>query len=101
MKNAPLPCSPTAVNSDVGAGHEAGGIGSQQQNGAGDLMVDTGTTQHGLVSQLLDENKARVKVLSTADKWYGVTYKEDKPVVVNALTRMRQEGLYPMNLWND
>ena len=54
-----------------------------------------------VVSQLLEEGKARVRVLSTPDKWYGVTYKEDKPVVVNALARMRQEGLYPMNLWND
>lgn len=54
-----------------------------------------------VVSQLLEEGKARVRVLSTPDKWYGVTYKEDKPVVVNALTRMRQDGLYPMNLWND
>ena len=54
-----------------------------------------------VVSQLLMEEKARVRVLSSEDKWYGVTYKEDKPVVVNALARMRQEGLYPMNLWND
>ena len=54
-----------------------------------------------VVSQLLGEGKARVKVLSSADKWYGVTYQEDKPVVVEALTRMRQEGLYPMDLWNE
>ena len=55
----------------------------------------------GVVSQLLEEDKARVRVLSSADKWYGVTYKEDKPVVVDALMRMRQEGLYPLNLWNE
>ncbi len=54
-----------------------------------------------VVSQLLEEKKARVRLLSSEDKWYGVTYKEDKPVVVNALTRMRQECLYPMDLWND
>lgn len=54
-----------------------------------------------VVGQLLAESKARVRVLSSEDKWYGVTYKEDKPVVVNALARMRQEGLYPQNLWND
>ena len=52
-----------------------------------------------VVSQLLLENKARVKVLSSHDKWYGVTYKEDKPVVVAALKKMREDGLYPMNLW--
>ena len=54
-----------------------------------------------VVSQLLAEDKARVRVLSSADKWYGVTYKEDKPVVVNALTEMRRSGLYPMNLWSE
>ena len=55
----------------------------------------------GVVSLLLNEKKARVRVLTSPDKWYGVTYKEDKPVVVEALGRMRKEGLYPMNLWND
>ena len=54
-----------------------------------------------VVSQLLEEGKARVRVLSSADKWYGVTYKEDKPVVVNALKAMRESGLYPMDLWNN
>ena len=54
-----------------------------------------------VVSQLLDEGKARVRVLSSADKWHGVTYKEDKPMVVNALKKMREEGLYPLNLWNE
>jgi hypothetical protein len=52
-----------------------------------------------VVSQLLDEKKARVRVLSSADKWYGVTYKEAKPVVVNALKSMRDSGLYPEKLW--
>ena len=53
----------------------------------------------GVVSQLLLENKARVRVLESADKWYGVTYKEDKPVIVNALGEMRKSGLYPEKLW--
>ena len=54
-----------------------------------------------VVSQLLADGKARVRVLESRDKWYGVTYKEDKPVVVNALKRMREEGLYPLKLWNE
>ena len=54
-----------------------------------------------VVNQLLDEKKARVRLLSSADKWYGVTYKEDKPVIVNALGKMRKDGLYPMNLWGE
>ena len=52
-----------------------------------------------VVSQLLQEQKARVRVLSSEDKWYGVTYKEDKPVVVNALAAMRKNGIYPEALW--
>ena len=52
-----------------------------------------------VVSQLLTDGKARVRVLSSEDKWYGVTYKEDKPVVVNALAAMRHDGTYPENLW--
>ena len=52
-----------------------------------------------VVSQLLAEKKARVRVLSSEDKWYGVTYKEDKPVVVAALASMREKGLYPKKLW--
>ena len=52
-----------------------------------------------VVNQLLDEKKARVRLLSSTDKWYGVTYKEDKPVVVNALAEMRSSGVYPQNLW--
>ena len=52
-----------------------------------------------VVSSLLSQHKARVKVLRSGDKWYGVTYKEDKPVVVNALASMRKDGTYPENLW--
>jgi hypothetical protein len=54
-----------------------------------------------VVSQLLAENKARVRVLESHDKWYGVTYKEDKPGVVEAMIRMRKEGLYPEKLWEE
>lgn len=54
-----------------------------------------------VVDELLGEGKATVKVLKSMDKWYGVTYKEDKPVVVNAIQRMKDEGLYPQNLWEE
>ena len=50
-----------------------------------------------VVDELLGENKATVKVLKSIDKWYGVTYKEDKPVVVAAIQRMKDEGLYPQD----
>lgn len=52
-----------------------------------------------VVEQLLEEGKADVKVLNTPDKWYGVTYKEDKPAVEAAVRRMKAEGLYPERLW--
>ena len=48
-----------------------------------------------VVEFLMDEDKADVTVLSTDDKWYGVTYKEDKETVVNALAKLRKEGRYP------
>lgn len=52
-----------------------------------------------VVTQLLEEKKARVKVLRSTDKWYGVTYREDKTVVVNAIAEMTANGLYPDKLW--
>ena len=52
-----------------------------------------------VVSQLIDEGKARVKVLRSEDKWYGVTYREDKPTVVAAIGEKTRSGLYPDNLW--
>lgn len=51
------------------------------------------------VGQLLREGKARVKVLPTGDRWYGVTYAEDKPMVVAALKGLTDQGLYPDGLW--
>ena len=49
---------------------------------------------------LLEEKRARVKVLRSTDKWYGVTYREDKPQVVAAIAAMTQSGLYPERLWD-
>ena len=53
-----------------------------------------------VVTQLLEEKRARVKVLRSTDKWYGVTYREDKPQVVAAIAAMTQSGLYPERLWD-
>ena len=51
------------------------------------------------VESLLTEGKAQVKVLYSPDKWYGVTYAADKPVVVAALQEKTRQGLYPDGLW--
>lgn len=53
----------------------------------------------GAVDQLIKEGKASVKMLYSADKWYGVTYKEDKETVVNALQSFKDKGIYPDKLW--
>lgn len=47
------------------------------------------------VDELLRDDKATVKVLRTEDKWYGVTYKEDKQMVTEAMKRLTAEGVYP------
>ena len=53
------------------------------------------------VTELLNENKATVKVLTSPDKWYGVTYAADKPVIVAALKEMTGKGMYPAEgLWS-
>ena len=52
-----------------------------------------------VVDELLEEKKATVKVLKSADKWYGVTYKEDKPMVMAAVQKLKDQGLYPQKLW--
>lgn len=52
-----------------------------------------------VVDELIKEGKADVTVLKSGDRWYGVTYKEDKPVVVKAIQSLKDQGLYPQNLW--
>ena len=51
------------------------------------------------VDAMLKEGKATVKVLHSADKWFGVTYAADKPLVVAALRDLTQQGKYPDGLW--
>lgn len=54
-----------------------------------------------VVDEMLKEGMADVKVLSSADSWYGVTYKEDKEKVMNAIRSFKEAGLYPDRLWED
>lgn len=51
-----------------------------------------------IVQQLLTEGKATMKVLTSHDQWYGVTYAADKPVVAEALKKMTEDGVYPEKL---
>lgn len=52
-----------------------------------------------IIDRLLTEGLAKVKVLETNDKWFGVTYKEDKPTVVAAIRNLIEDGVYPENLF--
>jgi hypothetical protein len=51
------------------------------------------------VDKLIKQKKARIKVLRSHDQWFGVTYKEDKPLVVNKIKQLVQKGTYPEKLW--
>lgn len=51
------------------------------------------------VDELLVEGKATVEVLKSDDQWYGVTYQEDRDTVVKAMKKLKEEGLYPKELW--
>lgn len=53
-----------------------------------------------VVDELIQEGKAEVKVLETGDKWFGVTYKEDKPEVVASIKKLISSGVYPDGLWS-
>ena len=53
-----------------------------------------------VVDELLKAGRARVSVHPTPDRWYGVTYREDRPLVVDALAQMTRDGVYPMPLWH-
>lgn len=52
-----------------------------------------------VVTRLLEAEQATVSVLTSKDKWYGVTYKEDKEVVMNAIQSMKDNGVYPEQVW--
>ena len=51
------------------------------------------------VDKLLKQGKATVEVLSSKDKWFGVTYKEDKPFVMESIAKLKADGVYPEYLW--
>lgn len=51
------------------------------------------------VDKLLKAKQATVEVLSSQDKWFGVTYQEDKPLVKAAIAALKEEGMYPDRLW--
>lgn len=51
------------------------------------------------VSRYLSKDLVKVKVLETTSKWFGITYKEDKELLVSKINELIKEGEYPRNLW--
>lgn len=54
-----------------------------------------------VVNKLVQNKITQVKVLSTPEKWFGVTYPADKPVAEQTLRSLIAQGVYPENLWNE
>ena len=52
-----------------------------------------------VVDDAMKEGTCIVDVLKSEDKWFGVTYKEDRPVVVDSIKKLVADGVYPENLW--
>ncbi len=52
-----------------------------------------------VVFEMIEERKATAKVLTADSPWFGVTYKEDKPIVVEKIKSLIEQGEYPENLW--
>ena len=62
-----------------------------------DLDTDDIKTEYilpAVIDELVKSQKGKVRVLETDDKWFGVTYKEDKPMVVNAIKELIEKGMY-------
>jgi len=52
-----------------------------------------------VLDQMINNNEIKVKVLTSPASWFGVTYKEDKPFVVEKINKLIERGVYPENLW--
>lgn len=53
-----------------------------------------------VVAKRVQENSIKVKLLNTTAKWQGITYKEDKDILVSEISKLISDGEYPHNLWN-
>ena len=54
-----------------------------------------------VLNELVEEGKKQVNVIETTSVWYGITYKEDKDLVTNAIKKLVEIGVYPQNLWSE
>ncbi|MBR2685915.1 MAG: nucleotidyltransferase [Erysipelotrichaceae bacterium] len=52
------------------------------------------------IGEMIQNGDVNVKVLTSSDQWYGITYREDKAHLVDALAKLKAQNLYPHNLWD-
>ena len=52
-----------------------------------------------IITEMIVNGKMNVRVIPTNDNWFGVTYKEDKPMAVDSINKCIKKGIYPENLW--
>ncbi|MCU7549255.1 sugar phosphate nucleotidyltransferase [Chitinophagaceae bacterium LB-8] len=50
--------------------------------------------------EFIQQGKGNIKAITTSEQWFGVTYKEDKPIVQACINRLIADKIYPINLWN-
>ena len=53
-----------------------------------------------IITDMIIRGQMNVSVIPTNDNWFGVTYKEDKPMAIESINRYIEEGIYPKNLWS-
>ena len=81
-------------------------IFSEIEKGLHDFMranTDNPTAEYyipNIISDMIASGKMAVRVIPTNDNWFGVTYKEDKPMAVAAINHYIADRIYPKNLWN-
>ena len=66
----------------------------------GDKLLSGEYLLPDVVDFLLKRKRTSVSVLQTADRWFGVTYKEDVPLVIEKIRECIERGDYPQKLWN-
>ena len=54
---------------------------------------------NAMADRLIKEDKATTKIINTQARWFGVTYREDRPMVQESLNALIQKGIYPEKLW--
>ncbi len=71
-----------------------GFLDAEGQNPKSEFYIPT------VVDNLIKNGQKKVKVLSNSGQWFGITYREDKPLVIEKLSQLIQQGEYPENLWS-